>query len=79
MNKLDLNKTVYELCKEYPELPQILADLGFQDITKPGMITTVGRFMTIPKGAKMKKIDLISMIQTLTERGYQVDYNEPEV
>jgi hypothetical protein len=79
MNKLDLNKTVYELCKEYPELPQILADLGFQDITKPGMITTVGRFMTIPKGAKMKKIDLTSIIQTLTERGFQVDYNEPEV
>lgn len=79
MNKLDLNKTVYELCKEYPELPQILADLGFQDITKPGMITTVGRFMTIPKGAKMKKIDLTSMIQTLTERGFQVDYNESEV
>ena len=29
----------------------ILSDMGFTDITKPGMLNTVGRFMTLDKGA----------------------------
>lgn len=45
--KIYLSKTVYELCKEYPEIADILSGLGFHDILKPGMIQTAGRFMTI--------------------------------
>ncbi|HPZ52307.1 MAG TPA: DUF1858 domain-containing protein, partial [Clostridia bacterium] len=48
---IDLNKTVFELCNEDPAIKDILADSGFTDITKPGMLQTAGRFMTIPKGA----------------------------
>ena len=36
----------------------MLAELGFSDIAKPGMLESVGRFMTIPKGAALKKIPL---------------------
>lgn len=32
--KLDLNKTVYELTQEYPELIEIMAGLGFTEIIK---------------------------------------------
>lgn len=69
---LDITKTVYTLCSEYPELPEVLAEIGFKDITKPGMLTTVGRFMTIPKGAAAKKIDLDFVIKQLTEHGYKI-------
>lgn len=69
---IDLNKTVYELCKEHEELPQILSELGFTDITKPGMLSTAGRFMTLTKGAALKKINLDTISKTLTERGYLV-------
>lgn len=69
---LDLTKTVYELCSEYPELPDILAEIGFTDIIKPGMITTVGRFMTIPKGAQAKKLDLDIIKKNLMDHGYRV-------
>lgn len=69
---LDLTKTVYELCREYPELPDILAEIGFTDITKPGMITTMGRFMTIPKGAQAKKIDLEIIKKILKGYGYRI-------
>jgi hypothetical protein len=58
MKQIDLKKSVYELCQEYPELLELLNDIGFHDIQKPGMLNTVGRFMTIPKGATAKKIDL---------------------
>jgi hypothetical protein len=70
--QLKLSKSVYELCNEYPELPNLLATIGFKDITKPGMLSTMGRFMTIPKGAVAKKIDLNFIIQTLQENGYEV-------
>lgn len=36
--KLDLNKTVYELTQEYPELIEIMAGLGFTEITKKPML-----------------------------------------
>ena len=68
--QIDLTKSVYELCSQYPELPQFLAGLGFQDITRPGMLASVGRFMTIPKGAAVKKIDLELIKIKLTEQGF---------
>jgi hypothetical protein len=70
--QINLNKSVHELCINEPELPQILAELGFHDITKPGMLSTVGRFMTIPKGAAAKKIDLDTIKRALNEHGYTV-------
>lgn len=70
---LDLNKSVYELCGQHPELAQAMAELGFQDITKPGMLATAGRFMTIPKGAAMKKIPLDAVVAALREKGYAIE------
>ena len=70
--QLDLSKSVYELCKDNPELPNLLSEIGFQDITKPGMLSTMGRFMTIPKGSIMKKIDINVIKQSLEEHGYHI-------
>lgn len=71
-NKLNLNHSVYELCKEHQELPELLSQLGFTDITKPGMLHTAGRFMTIPKGAALKKLSLEQIKETLTAKGYEI-------
>ncbi len=46
---IQLNKTVYELCSKDPEVAVVLAEIGFTDITKPGMLQTAGRFMTFRK------------------------------
>ena len=35
---LDLNKNVYSLCGEYPEVKKIMASAGFTDITKPAAL-----------------------------------------
>ncbi|HKL99954.1 MAG TPA: DUF1858 domain-containing protein [Mobilitalea sp.] len=69
---LNINRTVYDLCMEYPELPDILAQLGFTDIIKPGMLATAGRFMTLSKGAALKKISLETIKETLAARGYDI-------
>lgn len=69
---LDLRRSVYELCTANPEIQPILAELGFTDITKPGMLATAGRFMTIPKGAKLKRLSMDHIKQTFISRGYRV-------
>lgn len=69
---IDLNKSVYDLCSEHKDLPRIMHDLGFIDIIKPGMLHTAGRFMTLKKGAELKKISLDRVIETLRNSGYKI-------
>lgn len=72
MNVIDLNKTVYELCSQNEDIAGILAEIGFKDITKPGMLNTAGRFMTIPKGARAKGFDLEEIKKEFIKRGYEI-------
>jgi len=69
---LDLKESVHELCKKNPRLSSELAELGFKDILKPGMLQSVGRFMTLKKGAALKGLDLGKMVEYLRECGYQI-------
>lgn len=71
--RINLNTSVHDLCKQYPELIEILNELGFKDITKPGMLNTAGRFMTLPKGAAMKKIDISDIENALIKHGFTID------
>ena len=70
--KIDLNKTVYELVSEYPELTDIMYNLGFTEITKKAMLNSVGRITTIPKGAKMKGISMMDIVSALMSNGFEL-------
>lgn len=69
---IDINKSVYELIKEYPEIADIMKSIGFESITDPLMVNTVGRYMTIPKGALMKKINLDTVIKEFEANGFTI-------
>ena len=69
---IDFQKTVYELCKDDPLVIEMMIELGFEQITKPGMLQTAGRVMTISKGARMRGIDLSDIVQTCEKHGYIV-------
>lgn len=69
---IDLSKSVYELCKENPEIMDTLKKLGFDQITNPAMLNTAGRFMTLPKGAVMKGIDLAIIKEELEKSGFSI-------
>ncbi|MGX7196919.1 DUF1858 domain-containing protein [Enterococcus olivae] len=69
---VDFTKTLFELVSEYPVIKELMFDIGFKEITKPGMLQTAGRYMTIPKGAKMKKIPLEQVIEAFEEKGFTV-------
>ncbi|MFW5838825.1 MAG: DUF1858 domain-containing protein [Bacillota bacterium] len=49
--------TIYALVKLFPKSADVMKNLGFLDIVRPGMLQTVGRVMTLKKGCKMKKIN----------------------
>ncbi len=69
---IDINKSVYELIKEYPEIADIMKSIGFESITDPLMVNTVGRHMTIPKGALMKKINLDTVKKEFEAKGFTI-------
>ncbi len=75
---LDLSKTVYELGTAHPDLLPIMARMGFPEIVTPGLLNTAGRFMTIPKGAKMKGVDLEELKQAFREGGFIIKEDNHE-
>lgn len=70
--EIDLSRTVYELTREFPEIIDIMKELGFESIANEGMLNTAGRFMTIPKGAAMKSIDMDKIEKIFTDKGYTI-------
>lgn len=70
MKEIDLSKTLYELVAQYPEIQEIMSKLGFTAINQPGMLQTAGRYMTIPKGAQMKKIPLKWFVSLSKNKGF---------
>lgn len=69
---LDLKKTVADLVGEYPEVRQIMADVGFREITSDVALNVMGRIMTIPRGAAVKGVDLNKVIAAFEEHGFTV-------
>jgi len=76
MGILDLNKTVYSLCEDYPQLVGILQSLGFESVGNPIMMKTAARIMTIPKAAQMKGVPMVTIITVLQEAGFVVEGGE---
>lgn len=73
MTKLiDLDKTVYELTEQYPELTGIMKGIGFLGIANPVMLNTMGRIMTIPKGCEKMGIDPSEVKKVLREKGFEI-------
>lgn len=69
---IDLKRSVHDLAQDYPEIKEIMLELGFTDIIKPGMLNTAGRFMTLPKGAAMKGIGIETITDALRRHGFTV-------
>ncbi|MDD4592478.1 MAG: DUF1858 domain-containing protein [Parabacteroides sp.] len=69
---IDLSKSVFEICKEHPDVIAIMQDLGFESITNPGMLNTAGRFMTIPKGAAMRQISMEKIKEIFAAKNFEL-------
>lgn len=52
--------------------------LGFKEITKKSMLHSVGKIMTIPKGAKINNISMMNVITSLMDCGFEITGEMPD-
>ena len=75
---LDLTRSVHDLAQEHPGFVQVMAGLGFTDITKPAALNTVGRVMTVPRGCSIKGVSLEDAVAAFEAVGFSVTGAVPE-
>lgn len=78
MKKLDITKSVFEITEEYPEIIEIMLNLGFTEISKKPMRMSVGRVMTLEKGSKLKDIPMPKIISALKDAGFEIVGHEED-
>ncbi len=61
---------IFELVKTHPDVKNLMSTLGFVDIVKPGMLQSVGRIMTLAKGARMKNIEWDTIVAAFDDKDY---------
>jgi len=69
---VDLDKTLYDLTTEYPELIDILFELGFMGVKNPVMRESHGKQMTVRTGCGHLGIDLGEVAAALRAKGFTV-------
>ena len=73
---LCLDSSIYKITTDYPEVIEIMNELGFHSITRPALRRTVGRKMTLPAGCRLQKIPLEDVVAKLEEAGFVVKGGE---
>ncbi|MFD1431505.1 DUF1858 domain-containing protein [Lacticaseibacillus yichunensis] len=76
MTKISLQTPVRELVQAHPEVVPVMVKMGLSGVTDPALLNTVGRFMTLEKGARMKHIALADLLAALTAAGFEVENND---
>lgn len=72
MIRIPLTSSLYDIVKTYPEVKEIMIQLGFAQIAQPGMLVTAGRYMTIDKGAQLKKIPMENVTAAFAAAGFEL-------
>lgn len=72
IKEINLDQTLLSIVSQYPELIEILYDIGFTQIKAPGMLQTAGRFMTLRNGCELRKIDVNVLSIELKKNGYEI-------
>ncbi len=69
---ISIDTPIFNLVEEHPDLIYIMVEIGYAEITTPKMLNTVGRYMTLKKGAKLKKLEWPRIIKKFEDNGYTV-------
>lgn len=69
---IDFEASVYDVIQLHPQVKDIMLELGFADLQNPAMLNTVGRFMTINKGIRLKKKNRAEVVALFQHYGFEV-------
>lgn len=70
MKQLDPDASIHDLTEEYPELIDILKEMGFFGVARPAVRNTLGKVTTLAQGCERQGQDLEKVIATLEEHGF---------
>ncbi len=70
--QVDFTKTVLENVSAHPEVVDVMASIGFDEITKPGRLESVGSVVTLNMGSEMRGIPLDKMVAAFGAAGFEV-------
>ncbi len=76
MTIISANDSIYEITKAHPEVVEIMVELGFADILRPGMLQNQGRSVSISKGAKLRGIEWETIRKAFEEKGFGLSAQE---
>ncbi len=68
---IDLNRTLYELTEEYPELIDVFYKIGLEGVIHPEMRRTGGKNMPVMLGFKHHNIKVEDAVKVLEENGFK--------
>jgi len=72
MKRLTLDTSIYDLTEKYPELIEILKEMGFFGVSRPAVRNTLGKVTTLAQGCERQGKDLVEVKSTLEEHGFTV-------
>ncbi|AXY25101.1 hypothetical protein CL176_03125 [Suicoccus acidiformans] len=72
MNEVDLDIPVADVLDNQPELLDLLVNIGFKPLANPIMRQSVGKVVSLRRGAKMIGIPMTQLVKELIWNGYIV-------
>lgn len=73
IKRISLSDSIYNLVNKHEEVVKIMEDLGFEGMTNKKTISTVGRIMTLQKGAKFKNISIEEIKKEFEKNNFIVE------
>lgn len=69
---IQMQDTVQEIVEKCPKAIDVLRSLGFDQITNPIMLKTMGKIMTLPKVSRAKNVPLETIIEAFLKEGITI-------
>ena len=69
---IDVNQSVYDIITAHPEFKTVLLEAGFTQLSEPGILETVGRFMTLQKGILLRGINQDELERIAQRNGFSL-------
>lgn len=69
---VDFNKTVFDNVSANRQVIDVMISLGFDEITKPGRLESVGSVVTLNMGSEMRGVPLDKMVAAFEAAGFEV-------
>lgn len=70
MIPIDLNETVADILKTHPSFKLVLLEAGFNKLTNPVMLETVGKVTKLKHGMAMRKVPLETLQTIASKHGF---------